>query len=123
MFKTILIIDDDRTNLKIIESRLKQEEYNVFTATNGEEALAVMRGMRPDAILLDVEMPEMNGYNFLVEMRKNPAHRKIPVIVQTVHKDMQPAFERQGVRDYIIKPLRVNDLVEKLRQCFSEDAS
>lgn len=120
MFKTILVVDDDRTNLKIIESRLKQEGYDILTATNGEQALAIMREVRPHAILLDIEMPEMNGYNFLVEMRKEPRDREIPVIVQTVHKDMQPAFLRQGVKDYLIKPLCVNDLVEKLRGYFEK---
>lgn len=116
MAKKVLIIDDDLTNIKILEARLKDKGFYVYAASNGEEGLNVAKTEIPDIIILDVEMPHMNGYTFLLELKKKDGMDSIPVIVLTAHQENQPIFELKGVCDYLIKPLNFDDLFKKISE-------
>ena len=115
MPKTILAVDDDLINLKILESRLKKEGFKVTVALNGEGALKKLEQLMPDLIILDVRMPDMNGYTFFLELRKIKKFDQVPVIVLTSFDEMEPIFKFNGVKDYIVKPLNFDVLFEKMK--------
>lgn len=115
MPKTVLVIDDDLTSVKLMQSRLAKEGFDVAVAIDGEGALQKLESMTPDLILLDIRMPNMDGYTFLLEIRKNPKLNNVPVIVVTSHKDMEPIFKYNGARDYIVKPVDFDVLFKKMK--------
>ena len=114
MAKKILVIDDDQLNIKLVKSRLESNGYLVITAMDGEEGLQKVLNDKPDLIILDVQMPKMNGYTFMLEFRKLSEFTAIPVIVLTAHEEMQPIFTLKGVRGYLVKPIKFELLFEKL---------
>lgn len=116
MSKKILLVDDEDVVVEIGQKRLKQEGYEVRVAHDGEEALQIFDEDRPDLIVLDIEMPKMNGYVFLVELEKRKDVRQIPpIIVVTAFAQMEGIFRRHHVHDYLTKPLRLQELVAKIK--------
>ena len=120
MAKKILVIDDDRTNVKLVQSRLEKEGFFVITAFDGDVGLQKAKLSPPHVIILDVEMPEMNGYTFLLELQKIKELRKLPIIVLTAHGEMEPIFKKHLVKGYFIKPGDFNQLLKTINDCFSE---
>lgn len=114
MSKTILVVDDDRINIRILELRLSKDGFKVVTAVNGEEALKRFQSQPPDLILLDVEMPEMNGYTFVRELAKLEGGQAVPILVMTVHEEMLPVFQINNVKDHLIKPIDLDVLRQKI---------
>ncbi|MGH7809375.1 MAG: response regulator, partial [Candidatus Binatia bacterium] len=108
----VLIIEDDETMRTMLGRRLEKEKWTVIQATNGRTALEQMRKLRPELILLDLMMPEMDGFQFLDEVRKREEWRAIPVIVVTA-KELTAEDRR-----------RLNGSVEKILQkgAYSRDA-
>jgi len=116
MPKTILIVDDEEMVVDITKRRLAQEGFLTIGVYDGEDALKVIQEGVVDLIILDVEMPKMNGYVFLNESRKVPGAEKIPVIMLTAYESMEPIFRRHGVIEYLTKPLSFQVLLAKVRQ-------
>jgi CheY-like chemotaxis protein len=114
MSKTILVVDDEPVVVEIAKRKLEERGYEVHTAGDGEEALAVLKVKIPDLIILDIQMPKMNGYTFMMEKSKTPEYVKIPVIVLTAYNEMEPLFKRHGVKGYLLKPLKLQDLLDKV---------
>ena len=75
----------------------------------------VLKKKIPDLILLDVQMPKMDGYTFIMKKSADPAIAKIPVIVLTAEKKTEPLFKRHGVKAYLIKPIETPDLLNKIQ--------
>lgn len=115
MPKTILIVDDEEMIVDITKRKLVSEGFLAIGVFDGEEALNVLRQGPVDLIILDVEMPKMNGYVFLGERKKIPGADKIPVIMLTAYDSMEPIFRRNGVAEYLTKPLRFDELFTKVR--------
>jgi DNA-binding response OmpR family regulator len=113
--KTILIVDDEELVVDITKRKLAQEGYLALGAKDGEEALQALREGLVDLILLDVEMPRMNGYSFLTERKKIPNAENIPVIVLTAYDSMEPIFRRNNVSAYLNKPLRFQDVLARVK--------
>jgi len=111
----ILCVDDDQINIKVMQKRLEEKGYNVLLALDGEVGLQRAVAEDPDLIILDVEMPKMDGYQFMMQRNKNKNLANKPVIVLTAHEEMQPIFEMKGVRDYLVKPINFDILFEKLK--------
>src|SRR3990172_5856812 len=113
----ILIVDDVPTNIKVLVQALKNPDYEIMAATNGQEALTIANSERPDLILLDIMMPEMDGYEVCAQLKKNKATEQIPVIFVTV-KD-EDADEARGLDlgavDYITKPIRAPIVKARVR--------
>ncbi|MBP2635390.1 MAG: response regulator with diguanylate cyclase domain [Firmicutes bacterium] len=101
----ILLVDDSKLNNQIMQDILSND-YDMFVSTSGEEALAIAASESIDLILLDVEMPEMDGYEVCRRLKKNPYTKNIPVIFVSAANDVQHETEglEMGAIDYIIKP-------------------
>ncbi|MEI6437927.1 MAG: response regulator [Candidatus Omnitrophota bacterium] len=112
MVKKILVVDDDPVEIALLEGRLTKAGYDVDLAFNGEQGLKFARAIAPALIILDVEMPEMNGYTFLHELRKIEGFMETPVIVLTAHEENQKIFARKGVSHYLIKPVNFEVLFQ-----------
>ena len=113
----ILVVDDEPDLVSTVEYRLKFANYNVITASNGEEGLDRARSEMPDLILLDTNMPVMNGHETLANLRADPAIKAIPVIMLTARCEAQDiaAASAHGVSDYVTKPFDFGDLMTKIQ--------
>ena len=108
--KKVLIIDDDRSTLTLLQSFLGDKGLETQVALDGIEGLEKARQWGPDLILLDVMMPRMDGYGFLHETKKDPALRKLPIVVLTAREMMRDVFVQAGIRDFIVKPYDPEEL-------------
>jgi DNA-binding response OmpR family regulator len=120
MAKKILVIDDDPVGVVLMESRLRRAGYEVLVERNGETGLVRVKADKPDAIVLDIEMPEMNGYTFIIEMKKDESVKNTPVIVQTSHEENRGVFARRGITHYLVKPINFDVLLVKLKEIVGE---
>lgn len=108
----ILIVDDTLANLQLLASLLKEEGYKVRPANNGALALQAVAQKKPDLILLDIKMPEMNGYEVCAELKANPETKNIPVLFISALNDVADklkAFNVGGL-DYINKPFQFEEV-------------
>ena len=114
----VLIVDDETHNRALLEIMLSSEGYELLTAASGEEALAVVEEHRPDLILLDIMMPEMNGFQVTTMIKANPATRHIPIIILSALDD-GGAIERGlqvGAEDFLTKPIHHVELRARIRK-------
>ena len=116
MAKCIMVVDDEEIILEISKRKLIESGYEVMTAGDGAAALDMLKKKTPDLILLDVQMPNMNGYTFVMEKDKTPEFAKIPVVVLTAYGEMEPVFKRHGIKSYLLKPLKLQEIVEKVQE-------
>ncbi len=118
--KKILVVDDEPELVDMVKMRLEAGNYRVSTASDGEEALEKAKKEKPDLILLDISMPNKDGYTFLREAKKNESIKDIPVIILTAFSKMEDLFEIEGVKDYIMKPFDGQQLLEKINKYLEE---
>lgn len=114
--KTILVVDDDETIRAIVEEALKQGGFNVLTAPNGEDGLAIAQQTPLDGILLDRKMPGMDGDEVLDELKIESNTKDIPVMMLTAKhaiNDVTDCLER-GASDYVVKPTETENLVTRV---------
>jgi CheY-like chemotaxis protein len=114
MPKSVLIVDDEYVVVEISKRKLEERGYVVYTAGDGNEAFMCLKEKIPDLILLDVQMPHMNGYSFIMEKVKIPEYADIPVVVLTAYNEIEPLFQRHGVMAYLLKPLKLQDVIKKV---------
>ena len=112
MAKCILIVDDDRGSIELAKRVLQSKGYEITTAQDGLQALEALKKGTIDLILLDVQMPTMDGYTFIMKKSSDPAIANIPVICLSAMEKTEPLFKRHGVKAYIIKPLNTQDLLD-----------
>lgn len=114
MSKTILVVDDEERLVSLLKAYLKQEGFRVVTAENGRNALFQARHEKPDLIILDIMMPEMDGYEF---MRLNSKERDTPVILLTakVEESDKVLGLELGADDYVTKPFSPRELTARVR--------
>ena len=110
MKQKILLVDDAREILDLMQAMLEGQGYEVVVAINGVEGLAKAKAERPHLIIADVLMPEMDGYLFFKELRKDPGTERIPVLIITARAKMEDSFRAIGVDGFLVKPIDANKL-------------
>jgi twitching motility two-component system response regulator PilH len=114
----ILIVDDSPTEMHILKSSVEEAGHQVVTAENGEDGVAAASEHMPDAILMDVVMPGMNGFQATRKISKNAETSNIPIIMVTT-KDQRTDKEwglRQGATAYLVKPVQKKELLDKINE-------
>ena len=116
MSQRLLLADDSITIQKVVELILAEEDFEIKSVNNGEEALAVVSSFMPDLILADIEMPKMNGYQLCETIKKDPATNTIPVILLTgAFEPIDEELAKQvQADDFIIKPFESQELISKI---------
>ena len=118
--RTILVVDDSSANLQLCKGLLCNE-YDVRLAKSGKMALAALVRVHPDVILLDIEMPDMTGFEVMDEINKDPELKSIPVIFVTSHASKQLVTKAAGYGavDYVVKPFAPAILNAKIRSALN----
>ena len=116
MAKKILVIDDDHLTTEILATCLESEHFEVVSAADGEEGLEKAKGIKPDLIILDILMPKMNGYTFVRRLKFDIELRHIPVIILSGQDKMKDLFAIEGISDYLVKPLKEDELLAKVKK-------
>jgi CheY-like chemotaxis protein len=120
----ILVVDDEKDVVELLKFLLEKDGYQVLTAFNGKEALAMVQQTRPDLILLDVMMPEMDGYTVQTQLLDNPNTRSIPIIILTAKGQLRDVFAMSAnVKAYMEKPFDPKTLRLKIQESIKEKSS
>jgi len=118
--EVILVVDDDRDTAELIQEVLSQAGFTVQTARNGFEALALARQEQPGLILLDLKMPQLDGYEVLKRLKRDKATQNIPVIVVTGSVTDEEVKRKRvlalGAAQFLTKPFAIDDLVEEIKR-------
>jgi response regulator RpfG family c-di-GMP phosphodiesterase len=120
MKKKILIVDDEVDLVKLIEMRLKIDGlYYVMPLYTSARTLEIAKKEKPDLILLDIMMPDKDGYEVCKELKEDPETRDIPIILFTAQPDqkakIKKAFKTFGASDFILKPFEMDILLDKIK--------
>ena len=120
----LLIVDDLEANRDVLSRRLRRQGYSVATAENGRMALEKMRAERFDLVLLDIMMPEMDGYEVLQRLKADEALRDVPVVMISALSELDSAVRciEMGAEDYLLKPFNPTLLKARLDAWFEEKA-
>src|SRR5262250_2944060 len=118
MTKRILVVEDQEDNRQIVRDMLSATDYEVVDAENGEEALAAVAKQRPDLILMDIQLPVLDGYEATRRIKADPSLASIPIIAVTSYAlsgDEEKA-RAAGCNDFVPKPFSPRHLLAKIRQ-------
>lgn len=117
MAKTVLIVDDEADFLTVIVARVESAGYKVIQAASAEEAFAIVNKNKPDLILLDLLLPNMQGDVLCKQLKSNDALKNIPVIIVTASIIRIPERVKEiGADDYLLKPFEPEDLLFKIKK-------
>jgi len=113
----ILIVDDTPANLRVLRQALEPEGYSILIATNGESALKIAQSAAPDLILLDIQMPGIDGYETCRRLKDNEDTRSIPIVFVTAQSETHAVVEgfKVGGVDYILKPFQNEEVLARAR--------
>lgn len=117
--KKILIIEDDAFLLELCSRKIKEMNFEILEATDGESGLEIIRKEKPDLVLLDLGLPKMDGMEVLKRVRKDPKTKQIKVLIFSNYSDRQKVKEGLGleVSDYLIKAhFTLDEVVEKIQK-------
>lgn len=120
--KNVLVVDDEKHVVDIVKLILEKEGCKVIPAYSGEECLKKAGEQKPDLILLDIMMPEMDGWTVLDALKKDKKSRDIPVAMLTVKKQIltDNALKKSGVVAYITKSFVREDFVKRVKKILEE---
>jgi two-component system, OmpR family, alkaline phosphatase synthesis response regulator PhoP len=113
----ILIVDDESDFLDLVELHLINAGYEVMTAATGRSAIEIVAARRPDLILLDLMLPDIDGFGVCEILRSSEATAAIPIVIMSSWKSpgSRKVGRQLGALDYLAKPFRVEDLIERVR--------
>ena len=115
---TILVVEDNPMNLELITRRLKKKGFQVESATDGEKGLEAIRSLKPDLVLLDMSLPEKDGWTVAQDVKADPEIQHIPLIALTAHAmqgDRDKAIDA-GCDEYETKPIEFEKLLGKIEK-------
>lgn len=118
MAKKILIVDDEPDILRAVKVRLVSFGYDVITAANGQDALAVVNKEAPDLILLDLRLPCINGNEVCIRLKGDAKFKHIPIVIFTASSDVGAGnlIKTSGADGYLIKPFNPAELLKTIRK-------
>jgi len=122
---TVMVVDDSLTVRRVTQRLLERNNFNVLLAKDGVDALRQLQDTKPDVMLVDIEMPKMDGYDLTRNIRSSPVTSRIPIIMitsRTAEKHRSMAFEL-GVNEYLGKPYQEDELMKLVRQYAGEKAT
>jgi CheY-like chemotaxis protein len=125
MEKKRILIADDETGIRTVLGKMLSADYVVLEAANGEEAVEIAKGQKPDLILMDLIMPKMDGYTACSAIKADEATRGIPVVVVTaVGHDLNKRFATEmGAAGYVTKPFNIHELIAVIEPLLTGAAS
>lgn len=126
MSKKILAVDDSKTMREMVSFTLKGAGYEVVEAEDGQAALNMLTGTKVDAVITDLNMPNMNGFDLIRNLRANPVYKFTPILMLTTEGDDAKKQEGKaaGATGWIVKPFNPDKLVEVVKKvCPSEAAA
>lgn len=116
--KTILLVEDDKNQKLLYEQELRHEGYEVVTASNGKEALEKVQEKLPDIVIMDINMPKMDGIEAMGKiLGKN---KEIPVIINTAYSNYKDSFMSWAADAYIVKTSDLSELKEKIKEVLAK---
>jgi two-component system nitrogen regulation response regulator NtrX len=118
---SIIVIEDQEDLAALYESSLRKAGYEVFKAYTGEEGLGEFRARGADAVMLDMTLPEMHGVQTLQEIRALNANVPVVVVTGETSEETRKQCERLGVREYLSKPARHDDLLAAVRRALADE--
>lgn len=110
----ILLVEDEKGTQRIITKCLQKQGHEVAVAGDGREALSLLKDSKPDLVITDVVMPNLDGFQFFKHLKKNEATRNIPVLILTAREKMKDTFITLGVDQFICKPVMVGEFLAKV---------
>lgn len=118
MGNTVLVVDDNDMNRDVLSRRLQREGYEVSTVENGKKALEKLGIEKYDIVLLDIMMPEMDGFETLKRIRGNEKLKVLPIIMLTSLNEMDDVKKciALGANDYVLKPYNIEDLKNRIEK-------
>jgi two-component system cell cycle response regulator DivK len=118
MSKQILVVEDEEDNRQILRDLLKTVDYEIIEAENGEQALAAVAKQRPDLILMDLQLPILDGYEATRRIKANPALKDVPIIAVTSYalSGDEAKARAAGCDDFVPKPFSPRQLLAKIRE-------
>ena len=116
--KKILVIDDEEDMQKLLKIRLEQEGFIVLIAGDGEEGIRLSELEMPDLIILDIMMPNIDGYSCLKEIRRIPKTKNVPILMMSGKEEekVRDLFAFQKISGYLEKPFELDNLVTKAKE-------
>jgi len=120
--RKILIVEDNEMNRDMLSRRLERADYEVATAVDGEEGIAMARSFKPDLIIMDMSLPKLDGWAASTELKLHPDTREIPILALTAHAmdgDRKRALDA-GCDDYDTKPVEITRLLNKILTLLTE---
>jgi CheY-like chemotaxis protein len=116
--QTVMVVDDEKFQFEFVSKMLVEEPYSLVFATGGDEAMKMLRGARPDVLLMDYKMPRMDGIEVIRWMKASSRFSNIPIIMITSHSEESVVEDslKAGAADFMVKPLSQKGLIAKLRE-------
>ena len=114
MAHKILLIDDEKINVALVKFGLAAKGYEIVVAYDGDDGLKMVQEEKPNLIILDIQMPRMNGFEFMSELKGIQGFETTPVIMLTANETMEDVFKVEGVKGYFVKPVKLPPLIEKI---------
>jgi two-component system chemotaxis response regulator CheY len=116
--QTILTVDDSRTMRDMLRMALVDAGFTVIQAVDGLDGLAVLERERPDVIITDINMPNLDGFGFIERVRDGSAHRATPILVLTTENDVEKKTRAReaGATGWIVKPFNPEKLIAAIRR-------
>lgn len=112
--KTVLVVDDDPGSVELLKGILEKVGFAVAGAKDGREALAKLGITKPSLMIIDVLMPEMDGFAFFKELKKAKETENIPVLILTIRKNMEDSFLAMGANGFLSKPVDTEALLDTI---------
>ena len=121
MNKVILIVEDDPKCLKLFRDLLEVQGFTILEATNGKQGVEIVKGKKPNLILMDIQMPVMDGTEAIKILKADPNTKEIPTVALTAYamKEDEEKIRQAGFDGYITKPIDTKEFLKKVSGYFS----